>query len=72
MVREAFRPWIRDPGWKKFEIRIRDKHPGSATLLRRRLRIWSVFILIIQLLLVFTSYYVRSLMSKHKARNQSD
>jgi hypothetical protein len=23
--------WIRDPGWVK--IRIRDKHPGSATLL---------------------------------------
>ncbi len=22
--------WIRDPGWVK--IRIRDKHPGSATL----------------------------------------
>ncbi len=24
---------IRDPGWKKFGSRIRDKHPGSATLL---------------------------------------
>jgi hypothetical protein len=23
---------IRDPGWKKVESRIRDKHPGSATL----------------------------------------
>jgi hypothetical protein len=23
---------IRDPGWKKFGSRIRDKHPGSATL----------------------------------------
>jgi hypothetical protein len=22
----------RDPGWKKFESGIRDKHPGSATL----------------------------------------
>jgi hypothetical protein len=27
----SFQPWIRDPGWKK--NRIRDKHPGSATLL---------------------------------------
>jgi hypothetical protein len=24
---------IRDPGWKKVGSRIRDKHPGSATLL---------------------------------------
>jgi hypothetical protein len=24
---------IRDPGWKKFGFGIRDKHPGSATLL---------------------------------------
>ncbi len=23
---------IRDPGWKKVESGIRDKHPGSATL----------------------------------------
>jgi hypothetical protein len=23
---------IRDPGWKKFESGILDKHPGSATL----------------------------------------
>jgi hypothetical protein len=23
---------IRDPGWKKFESGIRDKHPGSAAL----------------------------------------
>jgi hypothetical protein len=23
---------IRDPGWRKFGSRIRDKHPGSATL----------------------------------------
>jgi hypothetical protein len=23
---------IRDPGWKKFGSGIRDKHPGSATL----------------------------------------
>jgi hypothetical protein len=28
--------WIRDPGWVK--IRIRDKHPGSATLLQ----IWAL------------------------------
>ncbi len=26
---------IRDPGWKKVGSGIRDKHPGSATLLRR-------------------------------------
>jgi hypothetical protein len=31
---------VRDPGWKKFEsgmekTRIRDKHPGSATLVKR-------------------------------------
>jgi len=25
---------IRDPGWKKVGSRIRDKHPGSATLLQ--------------------------------------
>ncbi len=43
-IRYSFRPWIRDPkqknsdpGWKIFisgveKIRIRDKHPGSATL----------------------------------------
>ncbi len=24
--------WIRDPEWKKFGSGIRDKHPGSATL----------------------------------------
>jgi hypothetical protein len=24
--------WIQDPGWKKVGSRIRDKHPGSATL----------------------------------------
>jgi hypothetical protein len=24
--------WIPDPGWKKFEFEIRDKHPESATL----------------------------------------
>jgi hypothetical protein len=26
-------PWIRDLGWKNGKIRIRDKHPGSVTLL---------------------------------------
>jgi hypothetical protein len=29
--------WIRDPGWVK--IRIRDKHPGSATL---HMGIWHI------------------------------
>ncbi len=24
-----FDPWIRDPGWVKIKIRIRDEHPGS-------------------------------------------
>jgi hypothetical protein len=33
------RAWIRHPGWKKFisrmeKIRIRDKHPGYATLIQ--------------------------------------
>jgi hypothetical protein len=28
-----------DPGWKKFGSGIRDKHPGSATLLARISRI---------------------------------
>jgi hypothetical protein len=27
--------WIRDPGWVKIRIRD-DKHPGSATLLRKK------------------------------------
>jgi hypothetical protein len=26
---------IRDPGWKKFDPGIRDKHPGSATLVSK-------------------------------------
>jgi hypothetical protein len=30
---------IRDPGWKKVGSGIRDKHPGSATLLRKLLLI---------------------------------
>jgi hypothetical protein len=29
---ENFLPWIRDPGSKMDKIRIRDNHPGSATL----------------------------------------
>jgi hypothetical protein len=28
----GWRHWIRDPGWKKVGSGIRDKHPGSATL----------------------------------------
>jgi hypothetical protein len=28
---------IRDSGWKKFRSRIRDKHPGSATMVGRKL-----------------------------------
>jgi hypothetical protein len=24
-----FDPWIRGPGWKKVQARIRDEHPGS-------------------------------------------
>jgi hypothetical protein len=27
-----FDPWIRDPGWKKVSIRIRDEQPGSYFL----------------------------------------
>jgi hypothetical protein len=27
---------IRDPGWKKFGSGIRDKHPGSATLVKSK------------------------------------
>jgi hypothetical protein len=27
-----FDPWIRDPGWKKDSIRIRDEQPGSYFL----------------------------------------
>jgi hypothetical protein len=27
-----FDPWIRDPGWEKVSIRIRDKQPGSYFL----------------------------------------
>jgi hypothetical protein len=26
---------IRDPGWKKFESGMREKHPGSVTLIGR-------------------------------------
>jgi hypothetical protein len=26
------KPWIRDPGWRNLGSGIRDKHPGSATL----------------------------------------
>ncbi len=37
---ESFWPWIRDPGWKKFGSRIRDKHPGSATLKRGPIRMY--------------------------------
>jgi hypothetical protein len=30
---ESFRPWIGDPGWKKFGSGIQDKHHGSATMI---------------------------------------
>ncbi len=30
----GFKIRILDPGWKKFGYGIRDKHPGSATLLK--------------------------------------
>jgi hypothetical protein len=32
-IRCLFDPWIRDPGWVKSGSGIRDKNPGSATLL---------------------------------------
>jgi hypothetical protein len=28
-IRCLFDPWIRDPGWVKIKIRIREEHPGS-------------------------------------------
>jgi hypothetical protein len=28
--------WIRDPEWKNFGSEIRDKHPGSATLVVKK------------------------------------
>jgi hypothetical protein len=28
-IRCLFDPWIRDPGWLKIKIRIKDDHPGS-------------------------------------------
>jgi hypothetical protein len=34
--------WIRDPGWVK--IRIRDKHPGSATLPLSKKPLYQYFI----------------------------
>jgi len=34
---------IRDPGWKKVGSGIRDKHPGSATLIPAVLRILDVY-----------------------------
>jgi hypothetical protein len=35
---------IRDPGWKKVGSGIRDKHLGSATLVRTRIRIQEIHI----------------------------
>jgi hypothetical protein len=40
---ESFGPWIWDPGWKKFGSGIRDKHPGSATLLKRIVKISNTY-----------------------------
>jgi hypothetical protein len=34
-----FDPWFRDPGWKKFGFGIGDKHPGSATLEKRKVKL---------------------------------
>jgi hypothetical protein len=34
ILKSLMRIW--DPGWKKFGSRIRDKHPGSATLVKDR------------------------------------
>jgi len=34
---------IRDPGWKKIGSRIRDKHPGSITLVKSLLLLVVVF-----------------------------
>jgi hypothetical protein len=31
-IRCLFNPWIRDPGWEKVSIRIRDEQPGSYFL----------------------------------------
>ncbi len=36
----SFQPWIRDPGWKKTGSGIRDKPPGSATLVRNESHFW--------------------------------
>jgi hypothetical protein len=35
-----FDPWIRDPGWKKVSIRIRDEQPGSYFLELRNQFFW--------------------------------
>ncbi len=31
---ESFWPWTRDPRWEKFVSRVRDKHAGSATVVK--------------------------------------